>query len=244
MLQATTLSPLVCRTYEEDLSVTFQIGLVGCDGLVVGSDRRVLYRSPSPDLVGPNPAGCQSFPSTKFVKAQDESLVCACAGGPQSRSVATAVVADWPHCLGLSTAAWEDKLRITAESVQGNSVGDEIIIVRKDHPSRILVLNRNNRVAGIQPVETNICTGTATNARFLPIALWQPSTVSNLRWLALLTLGYAAKERPTEVGDGFDLMTLHSSSSTITWERFEPNDPAIVDLVREFSALGREFLSR
>jgi hypothetical protein len=219
--------------------MTFQIGLVGCDGLVVGSDRRVLFRSAHPDLVGQNPAGWQSFPTTKFAKAQDESLVCAFAGGPQSRSIAVAVIAEWPECLGLSVMEWEHRVRTTAESILGNSVGDEILVVRKDDPSRILVVNRNDRVAGIQPVETAICTGTATNARFLPMALWKRTTVSHLRRLALLTLGYAARERPGEVGDGFDLMTLHSSSTNssstdITWERFEPDDPVVGGLMKNF----------
>jgi hypothetical protein len=231
------------QSYEESPTMTFQVALIGCDGLVVGSDRRVLFRSPSPDLVGPRPAAWQSLPGTKFIKSEDDTLVCACAGGPQSRSIATAFIAEWEQCRTARQIEWENRLRTTAEAVLGNSVGDEIIVVRKDQPARVLIVTRNNRDVGIQPIESTICTGTALNARFLSAFLWQPTTaVSGLRRLALLSLGCAAKERPGEVGDGFDLMTLEAATNRMTWETFQPDDPYIKHLINLVSGNVRQSL--
>jgi hypothetical protein len=240
-MQVDTLSSTIWQPYEENLTMTFQVVLVGCDGLIVGSDRRVLVRSPATDSDGRKPAW-QSLPDTKFIKSEDESLICAFAGGPQSRSIATAFVAEWDKCHSLRQAEWENKLRTTAEVVKGNSRGDEIIVVRKDQPNRVLLVTRDNQDVGIQPIESTICTGTSLNARFVSASFWKSTAVNSLRRLALLTLGYAAIERPGEVGDGFDLMILEASSGTIRWENFQPNDLHIACLVEEFSETARHFI--
>src|SRR5579863_9029294 len=76
--------------FPKELLVTFQIALVGIDGLVVGSDRRSLHFS-SPDE--PSSEGAiQPDEVCKFIKSTDEDVICAHAGGPFSEVWARAIV--------------------------------------------------------------------------------------------------------------------------------------------------------
>jgi hypothetical protein len=223
--------------------MTFQVGLVGFDGLVVGSDRRVLFLSASSDSDGrPLPRSWQSLPGTKFIKSEDDSLICAAAGGPQSKSIANAIIGGWDKHRNMSQVEWENAVRGLAEAVNGNSVGDEIIVVRRSQPSHVSVITRTNRDVGIQVVETTICTGVSTSARFLSSSLWKSTTIRNLRRLALLTLGFAAQERPGEVGNGFDLMTLEASSGKVSWETFQPDDRYVAGLIADFLKTTEQFI--
>jgi hypothetical protein len=112
-------------------------------------------------------------------------------------------------------------------------VGDEVIVVRKATPDHAILINRQDQLASACQVEERPCTGVPVTARFLTQHFWEPSSVAALRNLALLTLDYAAHERPTEIGNGFDLMTL--VRGTVTWERYTPNDRRIEDVRCAFS---------
>jgi len=199
------LQQIINSPYAEELRMTFQIVLIGKDGLVVASDRRVAVRSPGS-------GDWQFIPGTKF--CESDTVVCAAAGGPQAQSIATAIV---NHCKPASCQSepeWIELLRMTAEGIPGNSVGDEVIVARKDVPTHVFHVARNNQVAGVQKVDTRLCTGTSVTARFLSQHLWSPTTIEQLSWLALLAVAYATEERPSEVGFGIELMTLSNTGVT------------------------------
>ena len=185
--------------------MTFQIVLIGKDGLVVASDRRVAVRSPGS-------GDWQFIPGTKF--CESDSVVCAAAGGPQAQSIATAIINHCKPASCRSESEWVELLRTTAEGIPGNSRGDEIIVARKDVPTHVFHVSRDNQIVGVQKVDTRLCTGTSVTARFLSQHLWLPTTIEQLSRLALLAVAYATEEKPSEVGFGIELMTLSSTGET------------------------------
>ncbi len=229
------------KTLDEEIILTFQVVLIGRDGLVVGSDRKMSFRSPTPDVRGYSAGAWQFAPSTKFVKSTDESVICACAGGPQAKSIANSIVLSCAPVVNESAIQWEEWLRHTSDAVVSNSVGDEVIVVRRNFPDHAIVLCREERTTGVLRIETALCTGTSLTARFLTQHLWQLDTVDNLERLALLSLAYAVKERPSEVGEGFDIMTLRTSGN-VSWRHLEPNDSDIPKTLNAFDASTKKFL--
>jgi hypothetical protein len=217
----------------EDMLMTFQVALIATDGIIVGSDRRIAVKS---GQSGPH-GDWQFMAGSKFVTTQDESVICAGAGGPQAQTIAQAIVNRGNP--GQTYAAWCESLRQIAESVSGNSVGDEVIVVRKNALDAVLV-NRNTKLASTSQIADRICTGVTATGRFLTQHFWESTHVDQLKKLALVVLDYAAKERPTEVGEGFDLMLLRAG--TVTWERYGPDDERIRAIREGFQTSVRSWL--
>ena len=64
---------------EGELQMTFQVALIGSDGLIVGSDRRQVYSTPG---TFENHGALQPGEICKFSKGPNEEIICAFAGGP------------------------------------------------------------------------------------------------------------------------------------------------------------------
>ena len=211
--------------------MTFQVALVGTDGIIVGSDRRIAMMGAQS---GRKPEW-QFIVGSKFVFTKDESVICFGAGGPQAQNIAQAIVNHGDP--SQTYTSWCESLRNIAESVPGNSVGDEVLVVRKSVPDVILV-NRDGRIAGTSKISDRICTGVTATVRFLTQHFWEPAPVESLKNFALLVLDYAARERSSEVGFGFDLMVLERG--IIKWERYEPDDERIRTIHERFqTGVGR-----
>jgi hypothetical protein len=200
------------RQSEELRRMTFQIALIGKDGLVVASDRRSVHAlAPSHSQV--------AFPQTseeqKFVVSPNQNVVCFFAGGAMSVAVAREIAlkcAELPE----SVALWQQAIYQVAMGVPLPYIYpiDDILIVRKDAPNGVWLIRRSrieqNVVVEVLPqTRTGLCTGASLVAQFLPTHLGGAyRSIAELKVLALLTLSYAAQEEPTYVGAPFDLMTL------------------------------------
>jgi hypothetical protein len=216
---------------EEDSLMTFQVALVGSDGLLVGSDRKCAYRSQEPE----RGAFLQFEEGAKYVES--EGLVCFFAGGPQAQSIADAVVRRGAlH--ELSVPAWRADLQKTGEMIRANSIGDEVIVVRfSTSNADAALINKKEDAVSVSAIPQHLCTGVNVYARFLTEEFWSNRSVDSLRKLALIAMGYAAKERPTEVGCGFDLMVLKDGK--VGWESYTEDDSRIRSACYDFNLHAR-----
>jgi hypothetical protein len=126
----------------EETPVTFQIAMVGRDGIVVGSDRLGRYFPPT----GPSPivqaisqrsSLPQSILHPKYFTIDNESLVCFAAGGATAISLAQQISATCdPALCGGGESAWERSVHNIMASKpplpNTSQYPDEILIVRKD----------------------------------------------------------------------------------------------------------------
>jgi hypothetical protein len=183
---------------EPENAVTFQIVLIGSDGLVVASDRMESYATPG--QLGESPAW-QRAKTTKYFKSEDASVICFSAGGPLTRDIGRAIASRCRTTSG--ELAWEESLKSVADEVVrlGQlAPPDEIIVVRNDVlDTAWLVVKHENSLSTVGKVSEWRCTGDNSAARFLPWHLWTKAPVRELKWLAVLALSYASKENPSGV---------------------------------------------
>jgi hypothetical protein len=210
----------------EELPVTFHIGLVGRDGVVVGSDRlgrisRVVDNKPQP---------AQLVHQSKYFASPSQSIVCFAAGGSMCQQVAQQIVRECdPARLEVSESDWEfemHKIARTAMLPYQHPI-DELLVVRSDTTNAFWWVTRKLAgpgviFASIQKVWEHLCIGDSTVAQFLPRHLWtrNRSTIE-LERLALLTLSYAAREEPASIGPPFDIMTL-AEDGRVRWSVQKP----------------------
>jgi hypothetical protein len=182
------------------MQMTFQVVMFGIDGLLVGSDRK---------------AGTRTFdgrdyqfqPGSKFCENPQRTVLCLFAGGPQAKAIADIITVECNPSES-NLAAWHCCLRVAAEKIKARSVGDEILVIRPSIPDIVLVSKRDTDATVGPPLTEKLCIGVYAHSRFLVEHFWRPAPLSELRKLMLVTLAYAAKERPESVGDGFDIFTI------------------------------------
>jgi len=218
---------------EEELEMTFQIALVGSDGLVVGSDRKMAYRTQEQN----GKANWQFSDSDKFTQNTDGSIVCFFAGGPHAKSVADLVVTKCDPSQNLPE--WHNSLRETAQTIRAHSQGDEIIVVRSQQRD-VCLINKVGDAASLSPIDGARCTGVIAKCRFLVEAFWERASVQGLRHLALVAMQYAACERSESVGLGFNLLVLEDGN--VKWEKYTENDDRILSICDQFQHQIRQSL--
>jgi hypothetical protein len=214
---------------EGEYPMTFQIALIGTDGLLVGSDRLMTYQT-----VAPENLATQRSETTKFVKSADNSIVCFFAGSHYAVNLAQVIASS--NFVGNSPLQWAMHLRQVATGLQRPPlpVIDEILVARTDMPSFVSVVTKTNQpMAQAATVERWLCTGDNSPARFLPWHLYRRMTVAELKPLALLTLAYASKESPGLVGIGFDLVIVRNGR-TVEEERYGAREILEGNLVSVF----------
>ena len=232
-VESASISPdLLIEIRPEEL-VTFQIVLIGSDGLVVGSDRMQSYVTPDQQRIRSRLA-VQRSEAFKFVpenERDNSQIVCAFAGGPYAKDMALQILSKCtPTC---SDTDWDLGLRSAADNVphyRGQRY-DEATVVRPDVLDASWVVTKlDNQPASVRKVTDHSCTGDICAARFLPLLLWRRSPVSELKALALLTLAYfAAEVNPASFRGGFDLLTL-AKGKRPKWERYEPENASLKTL--------------
>jgi hypothetical protein len=201
--------------------VTFQIALIGSDGLVVGSDQKSTRQIR--ESIDENPT-TEMGKQEKFLKSDDGSLVCFFAGGPTCQTIAATIAM---HCTStsMSDLRWQTAVRTRVNNADRvpSLVGDQFIIIRKHISNSVWLAQRTFQTpATVNEYKNQIlCTGNNALAKFLPTHLWESRfTIRQLKTLALLTLAYAAKENPSTVGPPFDLMTL-DKNQIFEWSKHE-----------------------
>jgi hypothetical protein len=208
--------------------MTFQVALIGSDGLIVGSDRRRV------DLMqSGNEGSSASIPTKtfKFARSKDDEVVCAFAGSSTARQFAQAI-ANLEVPVG--TEDWEEAVAKIHERIESYPPREEIIVVDKHSRGQVQVVSRGmQKLRPPQGYSEWITTGdNSIPARFFPQHFWSRRPVDELRALALLTLYCAAQENPYGIGGGFDLLILRDWG--IRWEPFEENSAEIADLWTAF----------
>ena len=218
--------------------VTFQVALIGKDGLVIGSDRMMLHSS---EVFGDNPA-FQRYEGRKFHQSDDGSIVCFYSGQTTAATVARKIVTECKGTPVQSDIEWENSLYDVARSVATplSSPSDQIFVIRKDVFNAVWVIFRSPAsVSSPRKITDRFCIGDNSPARFLPSHLWKlSSSLFELKKLAALTLAYAAEENPTGVGKQFDLLTLDRAQN-LTWSR----EDADQGYIRNFDLKFKNLLS-
>lgn len=230
-MQATT-SGLTVEALDDsaalkEQAVTFQIAMVGCDGIVIGSDRKAVY-APGP--------GAPLFPQVtsqeKYFASESGSIVCFASGSAIAIDLARQISVDYDPALrlrGESESAWKKAISgVVAGSPNlppGHQLDEEILVARKDVADAFwFVLRRPFPPLTILKIQGHLCTGAKTVARFLPRHLWSPElTILQLKRLAVLTLSYAAQEEPSFVGEPFDVMTIDRAGN-VEWSVHDRSD--------------------
>jgi hypothetical protein len=205
-------------TMDAENSVTFQIALVGCDGIVVGSDQR------SAISLTVNGLTCtQTVNQRKFWISDDGSIACFASGQALVVNLAQDIASKC-NPEGLTELQWINAVReIAADATITYPTPDSILILRRDTINAFWSLQRravgtpDEIAAGHGHINTRVdkmnqhfCIGAAM-AQFLPCHLWEPTmTIAQLKTLALLTLSYAAEESSSSIGAPFDIVTIDS----------------------------------
>jgi len=218
-----------CAVIEEEVSrMTFQVVLVGSDGLIIGSDRKMFTEAPY--IKGSDQPIPQFEEQSKFIATEDETIICACSGDQEAQRIARQIVLRLDP--NLSPVAWIAALDSLARRPELTRSA-QLIVVRKSHPDHALWL-----VAGplgyVSRIEERQCVGAKTSACFLLSNFFKKCGVDELRTLALLTLDYGATEFPTSVGRNYDLLMLRSGKEVAEWERYEDTDGRVQELRKSF----------
>jgi hypothetical protein len=203
--------------------MTFQVALIGSDGLVVGSDRKITNRA---TRAGDAIPYAQSEERTKFFKSADESVICTFIGSAEAQNIAGKIVEGSDPTLNENS--WQDYLHEMAQSCSPRT-SDELLVVRKGHITEVVRIVLGS---GASRIESHFCGGAIVPACFLTEHFWTKRPVSVLRKLALLTLDFGAREAPSVVGGGFDLLILTENGTK--WENYGPNHERVLSLRAAF----------
>ncbi len=231
MPQAATIDASKALTescLEEELDMTFQVALIGSDGVIVGSDRKQIHCTPStPGALG----ALQPDLITKFSRSKNDEVVCAFAGEGGSRLMADAIVS-LPECsMVVTDFEWRIAIKKAGESVQERGPKDEVIVVRKDNLQRAYLV-ASYSVAATE-IRSHIATGNqGYPARFLLCHFYEKRPIAELIKLVLLTLHCAAIESEGRIGGGFDLLMLDASG--IRWRQYREDDSAVLEAWESF----------
>jgi len=227
---------LSAETLEKVKRMTFQVVLIGTDGLILGSDRRSVYISnESNDDLG---ASAQPQDICKFELSSDGEIVCAFAGSPYSSSVAKAIAHSTEYSLAASDAEREKEAKAKLRGLGGlpNGQKDEIIIARRGELGHIDVLaRRGSSEATFTKVTSHICLGNnLISARFILRHFYKSRPIDDLVDIALLTLSCAAWEDPSNIGGGFDIILLNKKGFTKP-KHYAMDDPKILENRERFN---------
>jgi hypothetical protein len=202
MPQALSAPAQITPRQDEEIA-TFQVVLIGNDGVVVGSDRRQI--SVRHAQYGARDAAlgvtAQSDSAFKFKKNPDESIICSYAGGPLASAMARSIASSCQPTR--DETAWEVALvRAASEAVgieQSESL-DEVVVVRRNTPTTAWLVRRElTRTPQIEIVNEKRCIGANLYAGFLPARYWKPLPVQKLKQLALFCLS-GCFSKPLQVG--------------------------------------------
>lgn len=213
--------------------MTFQAVVVGSDGLIVGSDRKIANYLP-------NLGETQSYPQfdeqCKFIPDGDGPVICAWSGGQGAQKIARKIVLESEP--GAGNLEWETYLDHLAAEAQ-ECVLDQVIVVRKnclDHAVRLTMAQGKRGYAA--RIEGKMCVGVSAKASFLIEHFSRKIPVSALKRLVILTLNYGVTEFSTYVGDGYDLRIVNKDG--VELEHYPVDDERVLEIRKSFDdAVGK-----
>jgi hypothetical protein len=201
---------------EQEQPVTFQIAMVGNDGLVIGTDSLGRYAA----------AGqiAQQFSVEKYFISHSGSLICFCAGTNTAVQLARQLSLDCDSVVAsdLSAALFASAAKPRGMPVH-SPIDDEILVAHTRIADRFWFITRKPGFPAPTIFATSdfVCTGAKTPAIFLPRHLWRGDrSTSELKKLALLTLAYATMQEPGSVGPPYTVMTV-AKNGNIEWSQHD-----------------------
>jgi hypothetical protein len=196
--------------------VTFQVALIGSDGLVVASDRKIAHTTPELE----DSVTFENRETDKFY--EDGAVICFYAGHDTAVRAAYAIVRDCQPRPNQSEFEWLGAVDAAAKSVgvHDSAPSNKLFVIRKDRSNCLWVVYRRSDGALMpRKVIDRACIGDNSTARFLVYQLWnRKAKVSELKRLALLTLSYASIESASSVGAPFDVMVMGKDGKP-NWSR-------------------------
>jgi hypothetical protein len=233
MLQAAPSDTYVA-VLQEEFGMTFQVALINQNGVVLGSDRVHLYVGL--EKLSRFRRAVQRQTECKILFSDDKQLVCCYAGGAGSQRIAREIRRSC-NPSGLSNSAWEDQIQhVTADvTASGPGIQDEIIIVRLDNQSGVLMAREYTYGPGFTSINNCCFAGDYSDARFLGHHLMRDDmSLHDMQNLSLLCLAYAYKNNTTGVGGGFDIVSVNQKGDI--YETFYPEADAML-IITQFGAV-------
>lgn len=215
--------------------MTFQVVLIGNDGLLIGSDRKLIPRAPNnPE----NPPFLQTDEQKKFICSADESLICAYSGDIEAQRLARNVVC--APDLMMSNLDWLSYLDTSAKNANVPGYYQKVIVVRRNSLDHAIVMSLNYHAMRI---DTRQCVGVQSSACFITNNYYNKKlSVKDMRELALLTLDRGTNDFPTTVGDGYDLAFI--TESGVEWENYAPDDERVIAIRQSFERAALSVIYR
>lgn len=205
----------------DEFGMTFQVVLIGNDGIVLGSDRLFAERG----LRGALGIG-KNF-SKKIFVSDDRSVICSFAGGPNSEVIARRIATECKPT-GLSDMHWRNRIEEAAAPITQyeEHIVDEILVIRADNNSVLKLIRQRNETPNISPVDQFICSGVGADTLSVPKLFWRNNlNLNQFEKLAIVAVEYAKKEFPNLVGGGTDIVVLNNDGE-ITEKSYSDTEAA------------------
>ena len=233
MLQeAVSLTPVISGE-DEELQMTFQVAMVGRDGLVLGSDRKMRI---IPTIQTGERGYARYAAQSKLRVNAAKTAIVACAGADRAWLIGEQVVAKFNP--DLNSTAWVDYLKEECESREDKPSRDQILVVRCDTPDKFWWLSIGRE---LKEFEDKTSSGLPLAAEFFLQQFYKTNMeLSSLENLALLTLDCAALEAPDSVGCGYDLMTLRNGKPH--FQTYKPDCAEVLSIRARFQAAINDIL--
>lgn len=213
------------RPEEEFEPMTYQVVALGTDGLILGSDRKVFSVPPSAYSANSYRQFDTQF---KFVRSENDAIICACSGNQHSRRVANEIVKEADP--KQSAANWEAYLWSKCrQQIIGSG---EIVIVRSSYLDAYwITIGPDGQVSQISDKQ---CVGANASACFIATHFYRRVGVDELKRFALLILDYAARELPNWIGNGYDLVILKKDQQP-QWMQLSSDDHFLCSIRNSFN---------
>jgi 20S proteasome alpha/beta subunit len=221
---------VICDPFDKGKRVvTFQLAMVCQDGIIVASDSRVSYFTPAH---GDEPSASQFSQESKFIASPNRKVICTFAGSAQAEPTASAIARMSETFTFGSEVEWRCDLRAAADScrrgAKDSPLLDEVIVCRSDTNDCFWLVSKFlDCPANLRRITSYVCTGDNSTARFLPRYLYKPHlSLEEGKRLALLTLGLASKENPSNISEPFELIVVSRNeipaAESFSMERIKP----------------------
>jgi hypothetical protein len=190
---------------EEELRMTFQVGLVGRDCLLLGSDRK---QRVTPTIFRVEEQYSEFIGQQKMKVNSERTIAVACSGSDVVWESAEKVLS--AEGATSTSAEWLEKMIKIGESRPATSWRDKILVLRSGHAGEFIRIDMGERTLEIKDKITSGLPLAATY--FLKRYYRQSLRFEALRKLALLVLDCGAQESPENVGYGYDLLAIRNGT--------------------------------
>jgi hypothetical protein len=218
-----------CAGLTNETDMTFQVLLIGNDGVVLASDR--LFRTRGlRGLTEQRRTSYQPTLGTKIYVTDDKLALCMFAGSPYSEKIARHIATTCCPS-GLSDSHWRNMLEIAVKSVTDydEQSPDEFLVVRVDNMTAVKIFRQSGDVTPPTPIEDGFMwSGRETDAIIVPKLFWRSGmTCAQLRTLAIVSITQASIEAPQLVGGGINVVVVSTDQSVENFQYSQDEAHAI-----------------